>query len=217
MDLTITSNLPSVPLDTLASPFEMESGVRTVIVMNHLGRVGASPMVKSQHFRESHTVTRRQGSRYTFQENAFRGRRTRFLDFRNTNLHWLGLTAFIFMTFIVIINKAYVRSLPPVTAPHYAIAELDRRASNSTPLVDFEVSPPVDISSTNCQVTLMEYSFGNSYGHPFVGKCHSFPSFRIFTFQERANHALLNWQHSLPLKRILNPTGPRLSKYPAVK
>ena len=35
----------------------------------------------------------------------------------------------------------------------------------------FQVYTPVDVpASANCEVTLMQYSFANSYGHPFVGK-----------------------------------------------
>ena len=50
---------------------------------------------------------------------------------------------------------------PTMTAP-----------TNGTVMRDFEVDPSVQVPSgvSSCQQTLMEFSFANSYGKPFVGK-----------------------------------------------
>lgn len=180
--------------------------------MDHQGRRGTSPM-KSQHFWESDKVARRQESGHSFWQGTSQGERRRSLDFSNSTLHWFGLTTFIFMTIIVVLARGYVRNTSPLpqTAAQHAITELDRRASNSTPLVDFEVSPPVDVPSTNCQVTLIEYSFGNSYGQPFVGKCDAFPPPTCsYSMSKKSCTVKLAGLYSL--QRISNPTRAELSR-----
>ncbi|KAF2142495.1 uncharacterized protein K452DRAFT_286909 [Aplosporella prunicola CBS 121167] len=64
--------------------------------------------------------------------------------------------------------KAFAQ--PAGGAPHES--PLAARAGNSsTSLLDvFELDPPVHVSATpDCQQTLMDYVFANSYGAPFVG------------------------------------------------
>jgi hypothetical protein len=52
--------------------------------------------------------------------------------------------------------------------------QLSRQANTTSPIMDvFQVSPPVNVpagATSQCNKTLMVYSFGQSYGKPFVGE-----------------------------------------------
>jgi hypothetical protein len=52
--------------------------------------------------------------------------------------------------------------------------QLSRQVNTTSPIMDvFQVSPPVTLpggETSQCNRTLMVYSFGQSYGKPFVGK-----------------------------------------------
>lgn len=199
---TTILNLYSIILPTSFRTLRGTS-LRESLPMEHFGVGGAS----LKHLWGSKAGAGRQGS-YSFRQDASQRLWSRPFDSRNSKHHWLVLITFCFMSFAIIRSRGSVQSPSPLSAAQYDLVALERRASNSTALVDFEVSPPVTIPSTACQVTLMEYSFSNSYGHPFVGKCSLFCSYPLVNSQQQSNGVRLSstlCAHTMNATRTLSP------------
>ena len=85
---------------------------------------------------------------------------------------YVALTAAILFNVSFAVKRIPLGSIMPLQLP--ASSSILRRADAASPLMDvFQVSPPVAIPGgalSQCEKTLMVYSFGNSYGKPFVGE-----------------------------------------------
>jgi len=83
----------------------------------------------------------------------------------------LVLTILCFLSFGVVITNAPTRPLALISTARPHSTHLDHHDNDSAFLVDFQVSPPVNVpAEADCKVTFVEHSFGNSYGAPFVGE-----------------------------------------------
>ena len=124
----------------------------------------------SSHW-ESNTIALRWRHFRSYSQDEFPRERINTLDYCNRKLWSLVLTILCFLFFVVVFTKCPTRSLALIFIARSHSTHLNRRGSGSTSLVDFQVSPPVRVpADADCKVTFMEYSFGNSYGAPFVGK-----------------------------------------------
>jgi hypothetical protein len=85
---------------------------------------------------------------------------------------YVVLTAAILFNVSFAVKRVPLGSIMPPQLPDSS--SILRRADAASPLMDvFQVSPPVAIPGgalSQCEKTLMVYSFGNSYGKPFVGE-----------------------------------------------
>ena len=124
---------------------------------------GLDPLRSSR--RESGTISSRWRYIHSYWQDEFQRQRIKDLGLGNRKLWPLLLTIFCFA---VVFTKGPTRSL--VLSPLHSV-HLDRPSDGSMSLVDFQLSPPVRVpADADCNVTFMEYSFGNSYGAPFVGE-----------------------------------------------
>jgi len=133
--------------------------------------VNPLPFVGSQSYWNSRTISLCWRSIYSCSQDEFPREWIKALDLSNRKLCSLVLTTLCFLFFAVVSTQGPI--LPPALAfiARTRAADLDHHASNSTPLADFQVSPPINVpSDADCKVTIMEHSFGNSYGAPFVGE-----------------------------------------------
>ena len=138
--------------------------------MDKSRRSRASSRLKPQHFCELKGDLRHQEGIHSFHPEEFRRELDCPMVFTASKLRWLAITTFCFICFAVFFTQHHSRTSSQLSVTDLAVSDRHRRAESSTPLENFEVSAPVNVPSTDCQVTLMKYSFGNSYGHPFVGK-----------------------------------------------
>lgn len=107
----------------------------------------------------------------SYSQDEFSKERVKALSVSNRKLWPLVLTILFFLSFVAVFTKGPTRFLALVSIARSHSAHLNHHSNSSTPLVDFQVSPPVYVpADADCKVTLMKHSFGNSYGAPFVGE-----------------------------------------------
>lgn len=152
------------PMENIPSPFSQgswENFVESFPALDPLPFLGLSS------YWESSIVTLRWRHFRFYSQDEF----PNALDFNNRKLWSLVLTILCFLFFVVVFTKGPTRYLILIFIAKSHSALLDRPGSGSTSLVDFQVSPSVYVpTDADCKITFMEYSFGNSYGAPFVGK-----------------------------------------------
>ncbi len=123
--------------------------------------------LRSSH-RKSSTISLRWRYIHSYSQDEFRRQPIKDLGLGNRKLWPLLLTIFCF---VVAFTKGPTRSSVLTSIAESRTVHLDRQSSGSKPLVDFQITPPVRVpADADCKVTFMEYSFGNSYGAPFVGE-----------------------------------------------
>jgi len=138
--------------------------------MDRPRRSRASSRLTSEHFCEFGQVRRRQETMHSYHLEEVQSTLDRSLVFGKNKLRWLAIATFCLICFAVFFTQGHFRTSSQLSVTGLGVTHHRRQADSSTALEDFEVSTPVNAPSTACQVTLMEYSFRNSYGHPFVGK-----------------------------------------------
>jgi hypothetical protein len=164
------SHQPSSSIFSLHCRTFQEGGAWFSIRMHKSRRYRASSLLEPQHFCELKSDRRRQEGMHSFLPEQFRRELDCSMVLRTSKLRWLAIATFCFISFAVFFSQHHSRTSSQLPVTDLAVADRRRRAESSTPLENFEVSPPVNVPSTDCQVTLMKHSFDNSYGHPFVGK-----------------------------------------------
>jgi hypothetical protein len=93
---------------------------------------------------------------------AWRYTRTEQLTLRSITALFLILMTILPSTFALLALSPRPNGQPsPLTG---------RAADNSSLLECLQVAPPVLGSTAGCQQTLMVYTFGSSYGQPFIGE-----------------------------------------------
>jgi hypothetical protein len=133
--------------------------------------VHALPFFGLSKYWESIIVTLRWRNIHSYSQDELRRERIKAPSLSNRKSWQLVLTILCFLSFVVLFTKGLTRHLAliPTARPHFA--HLNCRGNVSAPLVDFQISPPVNVpADADCKVTFMEHSFGNSYGAPFVGE-----------------------------------------------
>jgi len=148
----------------------LEGGAWFAIRMEKSRGSRASSRLKSQHFCEFKGDLRRQDGTHSLPQEEFLRELGCSMGFRASKLRWLAITTFCFICFAIFFTQHHSRTSSQLSVTDLAVSDRRRHANGSTPLENFEVSAPVNVPSTDCQVILMKYSFSNSYGHPFVGK-----------------------------------------------